>query len=96
MIDFSLDEMLELARQAELQKRVEADSGGREVIDLQPLSFPANPPVIGAYSAPVSAAFATGSRPAPLPEDLRGKLGEDDDSQAHGPAAQIPRRDKDR
>lgn len=25
MIDFSLDEMMELARQAELQKRVEAD-----------------------------------------------------------------------
>lgn len=25
MIDFSMDEMLELARQAELQKRVEAD-----------------------------------------------------------------------
>lgn len=38
MIDFSLDEMLELARQAELQKRVEAD--GVKAPEPEPVVLP--------------------------------------------------------
>lgn len=38
MIDFTLEEILELARQAELQKRVEAD--GVKVPEPQPVILP--------------------------------------------------------
>lgn len=136
MIDFSMDEMLELARQAELQKRVEADMEAapapafpdfcvvetvRSVMDDEGFDIPAGArgtvldPVAGGARYIVEFADEPyqqrwpGGRtglatlppevmrvvwvpgdPVSPPEDLRGKLGEGDDSQADGQASEVP------
>ncbi|AYO83589.1 hypothetical protein [Methylobacterium brachiatum] len=81
MIDFSMDEMLELARQAELQKRVEAD--GMKTLDqvLQDL------PEERRSGVNARAGRLIRSEQIPLPEDLRGKLGETAEGGADSPTS---------